>query len=126
MRFSPKCFSTVPPQLVLNRDGLKLGQRVLQRELNSGSSCLSKYIPSICRLPGCLHCGWEQLAGFWGVGELCCSLSEVAELHCPSLQLQGSGSDRGGVICMQGGIFQWWESQQIIARNSSGGVGIDS
>lgn len=41
----------------------------------------------------------------WGVGELCCSLSVVAELHYPSLQLQGLGSDRGG----RGDLHAGWD-----------------
>lgn len=58
------------------------------------------------------------------VGGLCCSLSVVAELHGPSLQLQGLGTATGVMICMRGGIFQLQESQQLIVRNSSGGAGI--
>lgn len=41
----------------------------------------------------------------FGVLGDCCSLSVVPELRCLSLQPQGSGSDRGGVVCVRGGIF---------------------
>lgn len=77
----------------------------------------------------CLQASWvfAMRLGTVGrsVGGLCCSLSVVAELRGPSLQLQDSGSTRGGVICMWGGIFQLQESQQLIVRNSSGEAGID-
>lgn len=86
-----------------------------------GGAAFPNTFPTSAGFLGVYHVVGSSWQEFWGVGGLCCSLSVVAELCCP----QGLVSDRGGVVCMRGGIFQLWESQQLIVRNSSGGAGID-
>lgn len=80
-----------------------------------GGTAFPNAFPASAGFLGVCHVVGSSWQEFWGVGGLCCSFTVVAELHC----LQGL------VISMRGGIFQLWESQQLIVRNSSGGAGID-